>query len=63
MTVRNGMDRYHLMMDVFRRVPKLSAAAAQATETLRDKLIEHNRYIAVHGDDMPEIRDWSWPHH
>jgi xylulose-5-phosphate/fructose-6-phosphate phosphoketolase len=63
MTVRNGMDRYHLMMDVFRRVPKLSAAAAEATQALRDKLIEHTRYIAVHGDDMPEIRDWSWPHH
>jgi len=61
MAVRNEIDRYHLMADVYSRVPKLSASAGQAKQWIRDKLIEHTRYIAAHGDDMPEVRDWTWP--
>jgi xylulose-5-phosphate/fructose-6-phosphate phosphoketolase len=62
MAVRNDLDRYHLMADVFDRVPKLSAIAVHAKQAIRDKLIEHTRYIAAHGDDMPEVRDWTWPY-
>jgi xylulose-5-phosphate/fructose-6-phosphate phosphoketolase len=61
MAVLNDIDRYHLMADVFERVPKLSAVAERAKQAIREKLVEHTRYIAAHGDDMPEIRDWTWP--
>jgi xylulose-5-phosphate/fructose-6-phosphate phosphoketolase len=48
-------------MDVIDRVPKLQAIAAHQKQMLRNMLIEHKLYIAQHGDDMPEIRDWQWP--
>lgn len=60
MCVLNDIDRYHLVADVIDRVPGLSARAAYAKQTLRDKRIEHKHYIAEHGEDMPEIRDWRW---
>ncbi|MGA2184385.1 MAG: phosphoketolase family protein [Bryobacteraceae bacterium] len=61
MTVLNQLDRFHLAMDVIDRVPKLGARAANEKQILRNRLIEHKLWIAQHGDDMPEIRDWQWP--
>jgi xylulose-5-phosphate/fructose-6-phosphate phosphoketolase len=46
--------------DVIDRVPKFGARAAYAKQAIRDKLIEHKKYISLHGDDMPEITGWSW---
>jgi xylulose-5-phosphate/fructose-6-phosphate phosphoketolase len=60
MAVMNDIDRFHLAGDVIDRVPQLRAKAAYAKQALRDKLIEHKLYIADHGDDLPEVRDWQW---
>jgi xylulose-5-phosphate/fructose-6-phosphate phosphoketolase len=60
MLVRNDMDRFHLVDDAIERVPKLGPVAAYARQAVRDKLIEHKEYITEYGEDMPEIRDWTW---
>jgi len=60
MTVRNKASRYHLVMDVVSRVPKLGYHAAYLKQLMRDKLTEHCHYITRHGEDMPEVRDWKW---
>jgi xylulose-5-phosphate/fructose-6-phosphate phosphoketolase len=61
MVVLNTLDRFHLVMDVANRVPKLQAQAAHIKQRMRDKLSAHTQYIHAHGEDMPEIRDWKWP--
>jgi len=60
MTVRNEMDRFHLVMDVLERTPVEGEAANELRELMQKKLIEHTDYIDKHGVDMPEIRDWHW---
>jgi len=60
MVVRNDLDRFHLVADVIDRVPGLGATAAYTRQALRDKRVEHRQYIERHGEDMPEIREWTW---
>jgi len=62
MVVMNDLDRFHLVMDVIERVPKLERIGAHVKQTMRNRLIEHKQYIMRVGDDMPEIRDWKWPY-
>jgi xylulose-5-phosphate/fructose-6-phosphate phosphoketolase len=62
MVVRNDLDRFHLVADVFDRTPRLRARGAYAKQELRNKLIDHRAYIGRYGEDPPEIRDWKWPY-
>ncbi len=62
MVVLNDLDRFHLVADVIDRVPRLGPRAAHVKQYIRDKLLDHKAYIAQHGEDMPEIREWRWGH-
>jgi xylulose-5-phosphate/fructose-6-phosphate phosphoketolase len=62
MVVRNDLDRFHLFADVIDRVPGLAESAAHLKQMVRDKLIEHDQYIRRYGQDLPEIRNWTWPY-
>ena len=62
MVVRNDLDRWHLVMDVIDRVPKLGSMAAYTKQMLRDRLVDHTTHIEDFGEDLPEIRNWKWPY-
>ena len=60
MTVLNKLDRFHLVLNLLDRLPQLGNRAAYLVQYLKDKLIDHKRYIRMNGEDMPGIRDWTW---
>ena len=63
MTVLNELDRFHLVMDVIDRVSAAGEKGVYLKQQLRDKLVDHKQYIDKNGEDMPEIRDWTWASH
>ncbi|MBY5758790.1 phosphoketolase family protein [Rhizobium leguminosarum] len=61
MTVLNELDRFHLAIEAIERVPGLKEKAGEALAAFRGKLAEHHDYVREYGEDMPEVRKWTWP--
>jgi xylulose-5-phosphate/fructose-6-phosphate phosphoketolase len=60
MTVLNDLDRFHLVMDTIDRLPKTGKQGIALKHQLEGKLVEHKKYIDKFGQDLPEIRNWTW---
>jgi len=50
-----------IVIDVIDRVPALTDSAVYVRQAMLAKLSDHRHYITTYGDDMPEVRDWTWP--
>lgn len=62
LAIRNQVDRFHLVIDVIDRVPKLGSAAAHAKERMKNAIIDNLDYAFTHGIDKEEITHWKWPY-
>ncbi len=60
MRVQNEIDRFNLVKDAIMHLPQLGNKGSYLIQQMNDKLVEHKQYIAEHGQDLPEIRDWAW---
>ena len=61
MVMLNDLDRFHLVTDVIDRVPDLADRAGHLRQHMVEQRLAARAYTREHGDDMPEIRDWTWP--
>ncbi|MFD0890103.1 phosphoketolase, partial [Streptosporangium algeriense] len=61
MAMLNDIDRYHLVMDVIDRVPGLAVGAAWLRQRMVDTRLRARAHTREHGEDLPEVRDWTWP--
>jgi xylulose-5-phosphate/fructose-6-phosphate phosphoketolase len=56
----NDLDRFHLVIDVIDRVPGLGSRFAGLRQELVDLRLRHRAYTREHGEDAPDVRDWTW---
>jgi xylulose-5-phosphate/fructose-6-phosphate phosphoketolase len=61
MVMLNDLDRFHLVMDVIDRVPGLGERAAHLRQDMDDARLRARAYTREFGDDLPEVRNWTWP--
>jgi len=61
MVMLNDLDRYHLVIDVIDRVPGLGQRAAGLRQQMTDARLRARAHTRDTGDDLPEVRDWTWP--
>jgi xylulose-5-phosphate/fructose-6-phosphate phosphoketolase len=62
MVMLNDLDRFHLVMDVIDRVPSLGSKAAHVRQAMVDERLRHRQYTRDHGQDSPDINNWTWPY-
>ncbi len=60
MRVQNEIDRYHIVIDALKYLPQLGNSSSRLIEWCKDKLIEHSEYIKEYGQDLEEVRNWTW---
>ncbi|MCT2584593.1 phosphoketolase family protein [Actinophytocola gossypii] len=60
MLVMNDMDRFQLVIDVLDRVPDLGATTALLRQRMQDLRARHHQWTRTRGEDLPEVRDWTW---
>ena len=59
MVVRNGADRYHLVMDALNNSPRAVRGASELREWCQEQLDRHEKYVVENLADMPQVDNWS----
>ena len=60
MRVQNKIDRYNLVIDALKYIPRLENKSSRLIQYCKDKLVEHKQYIKEYGIDIEEVRNWTW---
>ncbi len=60
MRVKNGIDRYHLLLKLTEYVKMPKAKKDEIAAFVNAQLEKHDKYIKKYGVDMPEIENWKF---
>lgn len=60
MVVANGLSRYQLAAEALRRSGRPASEVKPLVRQYEQQLERHRAYIREHGQDLPEVTDWSW---
>jgi xylulose-5-phosphate/fructose-6-phosphate phosphoketolase len=61
LAILNETSRFHLVIDVIDRVPRLRTRAGHLKDEMTNAIFDSVRYAHEHGADRPEITNWTWP--
>jgi xylulose-5-phosphate/fructose-6-phosphate phosphoketolase len=62
MVMLNDLDRFHLVIDVIDRVSGLAGRTAHLRQHMQEHRLRCRAWTREHGEDHPDVRDWTWPY-
>ncbi|NIJ12401.1 xylulose-5-phosphate/fructose-6-phosphate phosphoketolase [Saccharomonospora amisosensis] len=60
MCVLNEIDRFHLALAALERIPRMAGRLGHLRQHLLGELARHHDHIRRTGEDMLEVRAWTW---
>jgi phosphoketolase len=60
MRVKNGIDRFHLSLAALDQLTWMGDKRESMCNEIKARLGAHATYIIQTGEDLPEIRNWTW---
>lgn len=60
MRVQNKLDRFNLVIGALKYLPDYNGKNEELKKWCESKLIEHKEYIHEYGQDMDEVRNWTY---
>jgi xylulose-5-phosphate/fructose-6-phosphate phosphoketolase len=60
MLVLNGMSRWDLAISALSRVTRFRSRSGSLIDELKNRIRDHEAYIAEHDRDLPEVLEWRW---
>jgi xylulose-5-phosphate/fructose-6-phosphate phosphoketolase len=60
MVVLNKLDRFSLMLNAVKRIPRLAQRLGDIENVYWTAMERHKLHISEHGEDLPEIKGWRW---
>ena len=60
MRVQNKIDRFNLVIDALKYLPKYADKSSELIEWCKNKLVEHKEYIKEYGKDMDIVLNFKW---
>jgi xylulose-5-phosphate/fructose-6-phosphate phosphoketolase len=61
MVVLNRMSRYHLVLEALRRSRRAPEHGEELARYCQTQLARHHDYVRENFEDLPEVRNWTWP--
>ncbi len=61
MVVLNQISRYHLVLAALNRARRIPEGGDRLADLCQEMLARHHDYVREHFEDLPEVRDWTWP--
>lgn len=58
--VQNKIDRFNIVKSILAKLNRRGSEYKELNKLMDEMLSKHNEYVRKYGQDIPEVRNWTW---